>query len=111
VWKEDSTRFRALSNAALVWQWSHLKADPAGESGYGGGMPPSDGHTNATPEQLAGYVSGTSTPSDSDLCDWSKGPAITMIDWPILLLNDAFIIAGVGLVVWIMLRKWKRDSN
>jgi hypothetical protein len=68
-------------------------------------MPPSDSNTNATVEQVAGYVSGTSSPSDSDLCDWSKGH--TIIDWPFLLLNDAFIIAGVGLIVWIILRKQK----
>ena len=68
-------------------------------------MPPSDSSTNVTVEQMAQYVSGTMPPSDSDLCDWSKGH--TIIDWPVLLLNDAFIIAGVGLVVWIILRKQK----
>ena len=68
-------------------------------------MPPSASNTNATPEELAGYVSGTSYPSDSDLCDWSKGHII--IDWPAFLLNDAIIIAGVGLIVWIILRKQK----
>jgi len=30
-----------------------------------------------------------------------------MIDWPVLLLNDAIMIAGVGLIVWIILRKRK----
>jgi hypothetical protein len=80
----------------------HLKADSAGDSGYHGGMSPSDSSTNVTPEQLAGYVGGTSSPSDSDLCDWSKGH--TIIDWPFVLFNDALIIAGVGLVVWIILR-------
>ena len=68
-------------------------------------MPPSDSNTNATVEQIAGYVSGTGAPSDSDLCDWSKGH--TIIDWPFLLFNDAVIIAGVGLVVWIIMRKRK----
>jgi hypothetical protein len=67
-------------------------------------MPPSDSDTNAAVEKLAGYVGGTG-PSNSDLCDWSKGH--TIIDWPILLLNDAFIIAGVGLIVWIILQKQK----
>ena len=69
-------------------------------------MPPPDSNTNANAavEQVAGYVSGA-PPSDSDLCDWSKGH--TVIDWPILLLNDAIIIAGVGLIVWIILRKQK----
>jgi hypothetical protein len=80
-----------------------LKADAGGESRYRGGMPPSDSNTNAAIERLAGYVSGTGNPSDSDLCDWSKGH--TIIDWPVLLLNDAVIIAGVGLVVWIIVRK------
>jgi hypothetical protein len=70
-------------------------------------MSPSDSNTNATPEQLAGYVSGTSSPSDSNTFDWSKGHIVTIIDWPILLLNDAIIIAGVGLIVWIILRKQK----
>jgi hypothetical protein len=65
----------------------------------------SNTNTNATVEQLAGYVSGTSSPSDSDLCDWSKGHIVT--DWPVILLNDAVIIAGVGLVVWMIMRKRK----
>ena len=67
-------------------------------------MSPSDSNTNATVEQMERYVSGGTT-SPSDLCDWSKGP--TIIDWPVLLLNDALIIAGVGLVVWIIVRKQK----
>jgi len=66
-------------------------------------MPPPDTNTNATVERLAGYVSGTMSPSDSDLCDWSKGH--TIVDWPVLILNDAFLIAGIGLVVWIIVRK------
>jgi len=68
-------------------------------------MPPSDSNTNDAMEKMAGYVSGTSSPSDSDLCDWSKGHIL--IDWPVMLLNDAVIIAGVGLIVWIILRKQK----
>lgn len=85
-----------------------MKADSARESGYPGWMPPSNSNTNATAEQIAQAaqaVSGTGSPSDSDLCDWSKGH--TIIDWPFLLLNDAVIIAGVGLVVWIIVRKRK----
>jgi hypothetical protein len=70
-------------------------------------MSPSDSNTNATPEQLAGYVSGTSSPSESDLSDWSQGHFIYSSDWPVLLLNDAIIIAGVGLIVWIIVRKRK----
>jgi len=70
------------------------------------GMSSSDG-TNGTVEQAAQAVSGTLPPSYSDLCDWSKGQVMVIVDWPILLLNDAVIIAGVGLVVWIILRKRK----
>jgi hypothetical protein len=90
-----------------VYYYPNLKADSAGESGYRGGMPSSDSDTNATVEQIAQAVSGTGTmsPSDSDLCDWSRGHII--IDWPVLLLNDAVIIAGVGLIVWLILRKQK----
>jgi hypothetical protein len=76
-------------------------------SGYRGGMSPSDSNTNAALEQTAGAVSGTVYPSD--LSDWSAGHVI--IDWPAILLsdvlNDAFIIAGVGLVVWLIVRKRK----
>jgi hypothetical protein len=55
---------------------------------------------------MAGYVSGgTMSPSDMNLCDWSKGHIL--IDWPVMLLNDAVIIVGVGLIVWILLRKQK----
>jgi hypothetical protein len=69
-------------------------------------MPPPPSNTNAIVEQMAQAVSGTMSPSD--LCDWSQGHTIhTMVDWPILLLNDAVIIAGVGLIVWIILRKQK----
>ncbi len=68
-------------------------------------MPSSDSNTNSTVEQMARAVSGTMSPSDSDLCDWSKGH--TVIDWPVLVLNDAFLIAGIGLVVWIIVRKRK----
>ncbi len=72
-------------------------------------MPPSAGPTNATPEQLAGYVSGASPSSPADLCDWSKGHVLYVDNyWPVLLLNDALIIAGVGLIVWIILRAQKR---
>lgn len=56
-------------------------------------------------DQTAGAVSGTIYPSDRDLSDWSKGH--TIIDWPVLILNDAFLIAGIGLVVWIIVRKQK----
>ena len=70
-------------------------------------MPPADSNTNATVEQMAQAVSGSGTmsPSNSDLCDWSEGH--TIIDWPVMLINDAVIIAGVGLIVWIILRKQK----
>jgi hypothetical protein len=68
-------------------------------------MPPSDHDTNAGVDRMAQYVSGPVPPTDSDLCDWSKGHTIT--DWPLMLLNDAIIIAGVGLVVWVILRKRK----
>ena len=69
-------------------------------------MSSSDSNTNAAVERIAGYVSGTTSQSDNDLCDWSKGHTIHAItDWPVLLLNDAVIIAGVGLIVWIILRK------
>jgi hypothetical protein len=73
------------------------------------GMPPSDSNTNVTVDQLEGYVGGGGgTTSPADLCDWSKGHLLyTGVDWPVLLLNDAVIIAGVGLIVWIMLRKQK----
>ena len=84
--------------------WLDLKADSAGEGGYRGGMPPSDSNTNAAVEQMAQAVSGTMPPSDN-YSDWA-GPHI-IIDWPVLLLNDAVIIAGVGLIVWIILRKQK----
>jgi hypothetical protein len=67
-------------------------------------MQPPDSNTNSAIEQIAGAVSGT-PPPDSDLFDWSKGHTIT--DWPVLLFNDALIIAGVGLVVWVLLRKQK----
>jgi hypothetical protein len=69
-------------------------------------MAPSTNNTNVTVEQLEGYVNNGTT-SPSDLCDWSKGHIITVPDWPVLLLNDAVIIAGVGLIVWIILRKQK----
>jgi len=65
-------------------------------------MSPSDSSTNVTVDQMAQAVSGTMALSDSDLCDWSKGH--TLIDWPLLIFNDLFIIAGVGLIVWILLR-------
>ena len=71
-------------------------------------MSSSDSNTNATVEQMEQAVTwtGTGSPSDSDLCDWSKGHLIyTITDWPVLLLNDAVIIAGVGFIVWIILRK------
>jgi hypothetical protein len=68
-------------------------------------MPPSTNNTNATVEQLEQYVGGDGPTSPSDLCDWSKGH--TIIDWPVILLNDAVIIAGVGLIVWIIVRKQK----
>jgi hypothetical protein len=72
-------------------------------------MPSPDGTTNATPEQLAGYVSGTSSPSLNDLCDWSQGHELYVgLGWKVLLLNDAIIMVGVGLIVWFLLRKQKR---
>lgn len=52
------------------------------------------------------------SPSDSDLCDWSKGHTIyTIIDWPRITLLSALFIAGIGLIVWFIRRKWKRVSN
>jgi hypothetical protein len=68
-------------------------------------MEPSTNNTAAKVDQLEQYVSGNGTTSPSDLCDWSKGHTITVTDWPVLLLNDAVIIAGVGLVVWLIIRK------
>ena len=73
-------------------------------------MTPSDDNFNAAVEKLAGYVGGTGL-ADSDLCDWSKGHTIYYIDWPRLIAYDALLIAGIGLIVWIILRKRKRDSN
>jgi hypothetical protein len=68
-------------------------------------MQPSTNSTNASVEQLEKYVGGDGPTSPSDLCDWSKGHILTSVDWPVLLLNDAIIIAGVGLVVWLIIRK------
>ncbi len=65
-------------------------------------MSPSDSNTNSTVDQLAGAVSGGTSPSDSDLCDWSKGHTVMVIDWPVLVLNDAFLIAALSLVGWII---------
>ena len=73
-------------------------------------MSPSDTNTDAAVERLAGYVGGTGQPN-SDLCDWSTGHLVSEVGWPALLLNDAFIIAGVGLILWLMLRKRKRPSD
>jgi hypothetical protein len=70
---------------------------------YRGEMPPSSYNTNSSVEQIAQAVSGTISPSN--LSDWSEGH--TIVDWPALLLNDAVIIAGVGLIVWIIVRKRK----
>jgi hypothetical protein len=66
-------------------------------------MHPSTNNIDATVDQLAGAVSGPTSPPD--LCDWSAGH--TIIDWPFLLFNDGIIIAGVGLVVWLIVRKRK----
>ena len=73
-------------------------------------MPPPDDDFNARVEKLAAYVSGPPT-SDSDLCDWSQGRLIYIINWPGIALLFAPLIAGIGLIVWITLRKRKRDSN
>ena len=72
-------------------------------------MTPSDDNFNAAVEKLAGYVGGTGL-ADSDLCDWSKGHLL-YIDRPRIALRFALLIAGIGLIVWIILRKRKRDSN
>jgi len=58
-------------------------------------MPSSDGDTNAA-------VTGTISPSDSDI-DWSKGHII--IYWPVFSFYLVLLIAGVGLIVWLIRRK------
>ena len=76
-------------------------------------MSSSDTNINATVERLAGYVGGTTSTSDRDLCDWSKGPVF--IDWPGLIAHHALLIAGVliagALLVRIIGRKRKQRSN
>jgi hypothetical protein len=73
-------------------------------------MPPPDDNFNAAVEKLAGYVSGPPL-SNGDLCDWSRGPLLSIIDWPRIALHFAPLIAGIGLIVWIIRRKRKRDTN
>jgi hypothetical protein len=69
-------------------------------------MAPADSNTNATVAQLEQFVSGTTSPSD--LCDWSKGHVLyTTVEWPVLLLNDAVLIAGMSFAFWIITRKRK----
>jgi hypothetical protein len=66
-------------------------------------MPPATNNIDAAVDQAAQTVSGTT--SLSDVVEWSPGHFI--VDWPTMLLNDAIIIAGVGLVVWLIVRKRK----
>jgi hypothetical protein len=82
---------------------SRFELGPPAAIGYRGGMSPTDSHINAA----AQYVSGPGSPPASDLCDWSKGQMVIMVDWQVLLLNDVVILAGFGLIVWLILRNRK----